>query len=320
MKKTILALLLAGATFVTGCGDSNSFDGVSGQQGNPQPIVTPTTTPTPTTGYFVDATNGNDTTGNVNTGAPYATIQAAVTAAPVDAVIFVRGGTYAGDIALKNGQELLGIVTGTKPVLSGVLTLGDGNAVDFLKFQGTNGSSIDGTDQSGGTITNCEFEDTTNIGSAIQAFSATGTWTIEGNTMNNLSGAGVEITAGSGDAAVLQINGNMITDSDFNAIGLQVFDNGTMRAQITDNIMTGNQPTVTVEVLVSNTADFVAQIVGNTNDDTYRLSLLDSPAAKLRVERLGQLTTLNDGAATVLVDGDAPEDVANGAAGFGTAP
>lgn len=316
MKKTILALLLAGATFVTGCGDSNSFNGISGQQGNPQPIITPT----PATGYFVDAANGNDATGSFNTGAPYATIQAAVAAAPTDAVISVRAGTYTGDITLKNGQELLGVVTGVRPLLSGVLTLGDGNAVDFLRFQGTNGSSIDGTDQDSGIITNCEFVDTTNIGSGVQAFSATGTWTIEGNTMTNLSGAGVEFTAGTGDAVVIQVNENIITNCDFNAIGLQVAGNGNMRAQVNDNVMTGNQPTATFEVIVTDTADFVAQIVGNTNDDRYRLSLLDSPAADLRVERLGQLTSLNSGGATPLVDADPLDpNVPNGAAGFGLA-
>ena len=313
MRKTILALFLAGATFVTGCGDSNNFDGISGQQGNPQPIVTPT----PTTGYFVDATNGNDATGNFNTGSPYRTLGAAVNAASANAVITVRPGNYNESVTLKSGQQLLGVASGTRPVVTGPIILGDGNTLDFLRVQGTNGSTIDGDDQNGGTITNCELADTTNVGSGVKALSATGTWVVEGNTITNVSGAGVEFSSGTGDAMIVQINGNTITGSAFNSIGLQVTGNGTMRVQARENILSGNGP---FEVLVSNTGDFVAQIVENTNDDAYRLSLLDSPAADLRVERLGQLTTLNSGSATVLVDADPLDpNVPNGAAGFGLA-
>ena len=316
MKKTILALLLAGATFVTGCGDSNSFDGVSGQQGNPQPIITPTTTPTPTTGYFVDAANGNDATGNVSTGAPYATIQAAVTAAPASSVVTVRAGTYNEVVTLKDGQQLLGVASGTRPVVTGPINLGDGNTLDFLRVQGTNGSAIEGDDQNGGTITNCELANTTNFGSGVKALSATGTWIVEDNMMTGLSGNGVEISAFSGDSIVLQVNGNTITGSAFTSIGLEVGDTGTMRAQANDNVLTGNGP---FEVLIGDTADFVGQIVGNANDDVYRLTRLDL-TSHLRVERLSQLTTLNSGGATVVELSEPAEEVANGAAGFDTAP
>ena len=319
MKKTILALLLAGATFVTGCGDSNSFDGVSGQQGNPQPIITPTTTPTPTTGYFVDATNGNDTTGDVSTGAPYATIQAAVTAAPASAVITVRPGTYSGSVTLKNGQDLLGVASGNRPVITDQLVLGDGNTVDYLSFQGVPDDAIDGGDQDSGTITNCVFANTTNFGNGVRALSATGTWVVEGNTMSGLAGIGIELSATTGDQLVALVNGNSIIGSAFSAIGFGTGNDGTMRAQANDNVMTGNQVGFTFEVITSGTSDCVLQIVGNTNDDVYRLSR-NVTSSTLRVERLGQLTTLNSGAATVNELLEAVEDVANGAAGFGNAP
>ncbi|MFO4987219.1 hypothetical protein RCK87_26105, partial [Salmonella enterica subsp. enterica serovar 1,4,[5],12:i:-] len=83
-------------------------------------------------GFFVDATNGNDATGDEATGAPYATIQAAVGDAAVNDTITVRPGTYNGGVTLKNGQSLLGVASGTRPVLTGTVTLGDGNTVDFL--------------------------------------------------------------------------------------------------------------------------------------------------------------------------------------------
>ena len=88
MKKLISILLLSGSLVLSGCGDSSSdYTQVSGQQGNPGPVVpTPTPTPTATAGYFVDATNGNDATAaaaaNPTSDTPFATIQAAVTDAP----------------------------------------------------------------------------------------------------------------------------------------------------------------------------------------------------------------------------------------------
>ena len=320
MKKTILALVLAGATFVTGCGDSNSFDGVSGQQGNPQPIVTPTTTPTPTVGFFVDATNGNDATGDEATGAPYATIQAAVGDAAVNDTITVRPGTYSGGVTLKNGQRLLGVASGTRPILTGQVVLGDGNTLDYLSFQGVNGNVIDGDDQTDGTITNSEFFNTINFGSGIRARSATGDWTIEDNAMTGIVGLGVDLAADSGDAIVARVNGNTFTDGAASAVSVVAAGSGTMRLQLNDNVMTNNGTNATVEVITGGpTAEFVAQIVGNTNDDVYRFSRNDL-TSNLRIERLADIETLNTGARLDSPGSQAPQDAANGAAGFGTAP
>ncbi len=316
MKKTILALLLAGATWVTGCGSSNDFNPISGQPGNPNPIITPT--PQPTTGYFVDAVNGSDATGDFGTGAPYKTLTAAIAAAPVNVSVTVHPGTYSESVILKNGQKLLGVASGTRPVITGTVVLGDGNTLDFLRFHGVNGNAVDGDDQNSGTITNCDFSDTTNFGSAVRARSVTGTWIIEDNTMSNLAGAGVELRADTGDNVVAQVNGNVITGNDFNAIGFVAASNSTMRVQANDNVMTLNGPGGTFEVNVGDSADFVAQVVGNTNDDVYRLGRVDLTSF-LRIERFGQLTTLNSGGATINEVLEPVTPAANGDAGFGVA-
>ena len=120
MKKLISILLLSGSLVLSGCGDSSSdYTQVSGQQGNPGPVVpTPTPTPTATAGYFVDATNGNDATAaaavNPTSDTPFKTIQAAVTDAPNGADITVRVGTYSEIVTLKNGQRLLGTAGGNR--------------------------------------------------------------------------------------------------------------------------------------------------------------------------------------------------------------
>lgn len=272
----------------------------------------------PNTGFFVDATNGNDATGDFNTGAPYATIQAAVAAAPTNAIITVRPGTYAGGITLKNGQQLLGVASGTRPVLTGTVTLGDGNTIDFLRFQGTNGNAIDGDDQNGGIITNCQFANIGNIGSAIRIQSVTGSWTIEDNIVNDVTGIGIDATTGTGDAGVFRINGNTVTNCDFAAVSFVAAGNGTMRMQLNDNAFADNAFQVTVEIITGDTADAVFQIVGNTNDDVYRFSR-NVATSHLRVERLEDLETLNTGSRLDSPGSQTPETAANGDAGFGVA-
>jgi hypothetical protein len=150
-------------------------------------------------GFFVDSVNGNDATGDFDTGAPFATIQAAVAAAGAGADIVVRPGNYAGTINLLDGQRLLGsgsvLAQGVvRPELTGPIVLADGNTLDFLRIEGTAGDAIDGDDQTSGTVTNCEIADTTNVGSGVQARSVRGTWTIENNVMSNLAGIGVDVT------------------------------------------------------------------------------------------------------------------------------
>ena len=320
MKKAIFSLLLAGSLILTGCGDSgNDFTQVSGQQGSPGPITTPTPTPTPTSGYFVDAATGNDATANPANGTPYKTIGAAVNTAPTGTDIVVRPGTYAESITLKNSQRLLGSgstrITAQsvqRPVLNGSIILGDGNTVDYIEITGTDGMpAIDGDDQNGGTVTDCQIADTVNLSSGIQAHLASGTWTIENNAMSNLSGLGVDLRAGLGDVTTAYVNNNDISGNDFNALGFLAQDNGQLRVQANDNIMTGNQATATFEVITLDTGTVTLQIIGNENDDVYRFSATDV-ADSIKVENFADLETLNTG--TVLVDILSVEDIAD--AGF----
>ena len=316
MKKAIFSLLLAGSLILTGCGSSNNdYNQISGQPGNPAPIVTPT----PTSGYFVDTVAGNDAIANPATGAPYKTIGAAVNAAPVGTDVVVRPGTYAESITLKNNQRLLGSgstrITAQsvqRPEINGSITLGDGNTVDYIRIENAPDNAIDGDDQNGGTITDCEIEGTSNLGNGLQAWSATGTWVVENNEITGVSGIGIELRTALNDNMVAYVNNNTIRNSAFDAIAFQAEDNGQLRAQTNDNIMTGNQATVTYEVIAFDAASVTLQIIGNENDDTYRFSLLDSPAASINVENFGSLEALNTG--TVLVDLEAVTPITD--AGF----
>lgn len=256
-------------------------------------------------GFFVDSVNGNDATGSFATGAPFATIQAAVTAAGAGADIVVRPGNYTGDINLLDGQRLLGsgsvLAQGAavRPELTGPIVLADGNTLDFLRIEGTAGDAIDGDDQTSGTITNCEIADTTNVGSGVQARSVRGTWTVEDNTMSNLAGIGVEITTELGDTATAFVNSNDISGNDFNALGFAAEGDGELLVQANDNVMAGNQNGFTFEVISLDTGTVTLQIIGNENDDVYLFSRTDETSA-INVENFADLETLNTG--TVVVD------------------
>jgi hypothetical protein len=256
-------------------------------------------------GFFVDAVNGNDTTGDFDTGAPFATIQAAAADAPTDADIVVRPGNYAGAINLKDGQRLLGsgsvLAQGgdQRPELTGPVVLADGNTLDFLRIEGTAGNAIDGDDQTSGTITNCEIADTTNVGSGVRIRGVNGTWTVENNTITNLAGIGVDMDTQAGDTATGFINENNISGCVFDALSFLAEDDGELLVQANDNVMTDNSPDATFEVISLDTGTVTLQIIGNQNDAVYLLSRTDVSSA-INVENLADLETLNTG--TVVVD------------------
>lgn len=258
-------------------------------------------------GFFVDAQSGNDTTGAFNGGLPYATIQAAVTAAAVNDTIVVRSGNYTGAVTLKNGQRLLGSgsalvnAQGTvRPQLTGPVNLANGNTVDFIRIQGTNGDAIVGNTSNGATITNNEIANTTNNGAGIAGDgNATGSWTIQGNTITNVSSIGIVFAGQSGDNLVARVNNNVITGSQSGALGFSYSGTGTVRAQVTGNTMTGTViPGSTFEVIASNNAELGFRITGNTNDDAYTFARNES-TAKIEVERLTELLSINSGSATL---------------------
>ena len=279
-------------------------------------------------GFFVDAANGNDTTGSFTGGLPYASIQAAVTAAGTNQDIVVLPGTYTGNVTLLNGQRLLGsgssLITpqGTvRPVLNGAgITLADGNTVDFIRIQGTPGDAIFGNGVNGATISNCEIADTTNNGSGIEDDSASGSWLIKDNTLTGLDSLGVNLTGSAGDNLILVISGNSITGLENGAVTLGALSNAVLRVQIVNNTLTGTiNPGATVEFIASSTANFCADIEGNVNDDTYCFARTDASAV-LEIEQLSQLTSINSGGAVVDNNNGGglfpATEVADGACGF----
>ena len=258
-------------------------------------------------GFFVDAANGNDTTGSFTGGLPYASIQAAVTAAGTNQDIVVLPGTYTGNVTLLNGQRLLGsgssLITpqgAVRPVLNGAgITLADGNTIDFIRIQGTPGDAIFGNGVNGATISNCEIANTTNNGSGIADDSATGNWTISGNSITGVNSIGITLTGDTGDNLVARITNNTITNSQAGAIGMTAGSNSTVRAQITGNTMTWTAvPGATLELISANTANFCTDIVNNTNDDAYCFARVGSPAV-LEVEQLSQLISINNNSGVV---------------------
>ena len=329
MKKAIFSLLLAGSLILTGCGDSNTdFTQVSGQQGNPAPIVTPT----PVSAYFVDATNGNDTTAAANPTAntPFATIQAAVTSAPVNTDITVRAGTYTGAVTLKDGQRLLGVAGGNRPVLNSTLTLANGNTVDFLEFRNITGRAVDANGRNGGTITNLVIDTTTGTdgingtGSGISILNASGNWDVSDNTITDADGIAIAFRISGASTLRATINGNDI-DSGAGAIVLLSEGTANVLAQVHANSMANQGAPQGLEIIAGDDSNFGLDLEDNTNDSLYSL-LLDpfGTSNTFRVEQLSTLTTAKPAGAgnTGIVDdntgvgGKPLTEVANGSLGF----
>ncbi len=327
MKKAISILLLAGSLIVTGCGSSNDdYNQVSGQQGNPSPIITPTTTPTPppaTPGWFVEVGAG---AGSYATGDAFGSIQDASNAAAAanngDNTITVRAGTYTETVTLANNQRLLGTPGGNRPVLSGSITLADGNTVDFLRIQDSTDDAISGDGKNGGAITNSEIVAPGN--DAISVEFAIGNWTISGNNISGAqtNGAGVVHTANNSISARFRVENNIFTNNEGAAVTFLNTDASQVTARIADNVMTGNFPGSTVEIIVSNSSTFGLDLEDNQNDDVYGLAISNS-AATFQVEQLSVLTQPrpagagNTGTEDLLATGGASfTDIPEGTLGF----
>ena len=328
MKKAIFSLLLAGSLILTGCGDSNTdFTQVSGQQGNPAPIVTPT----PVSAYFVDAANGNNTTAAANPTAntPFATIQAAVTSAPASTDITVRAGTYTGAVTLKDGQRLLGVAGGNRPVLNSTLTLANGNTVDFLEFRNINGRAIDANGVAGGTITNVVIDTTTGTdgidgtGTGISILEISGNWDVSDNTITDADGLPVGIRVLGAVSATIRTNGNTLTGGQ-GGFGIITGDTANVRTQIHGNQVSSAGATG-VEILVGDDSTFGLDMEDTTSDKPYSFFLSPFGGTNtFSVEQLTVLTTAKPAGAgntgivdDGTVDGGKPlTEVANGSLGL----
>lgn len=258
-----------------------------------------------TNGFFVDATNGNDGTGSFTNGMPFQTVQAAVAAAPTNADIVVLPGNYTGTVNLKDGQRLLGsgsvLAQGaTRPQLTGPVVLADGNTLDFLRIEGTNGDAVDGIGQDSGTVTNCQFDNITGAGSAaVELDGAFGTWTVSNNTISNTGGTSIFARTTGTSQMTIVIDENTITSADLGAIGLVSEDTSDVRASVVSNTMRGNNIVLgdafeltcaDSSTLCLDLEDNIADLdtnTGNVDDGVFRVGEFNT--ADLEIEQFGDL-------------------------------
>jgi hypothetical protein len=289
-------------------------------------IINATVTPNP--GFFVDSATGNDATANPATGAPFATLGAALAQAGVNAEIVVRPGTgqpYAGNVALANGQSLLGqgfenvAPQGqTRPVLSGSVSLANGNLIRGLAFANTNGDAIRGDGRQGATISDCSFETSSNGGRAISGDGARGSWVIVGNTISGMDDAGIRLSSSGNASLSVLVQDNTISNCQLSAISFQSQDSSSFTASVKDNAMNGNDPGFTFDILATDGSTFRLDLENNANDDVYLLSTLEFTGT-FEVENLSSLQTRNL-SGTVVLDQDAGSnpitEVGNGSIGL----
>ena len=311
----LLSLLLATGLAFSGCGSSTTDTIISG----PTPLGP---------GYFVDSRTGNDSTGNFQNGAPFATVQAAVAAAGPGADILIRpgSGVYEGQIQLLDDQRLLGngsvdvSAQGLSlPTLSGPILLADNNTVDSIQVIGTDGIAIDGDDQDSGTITNCDISDNQN-GTGIQMRAVTGQWRVEDNNITRIDGIGLDMDTQAGGTARVQANRNLITECRLFGLGMAAFGQSDMRMQANNNTLSGNghgfgpdQTALGSLCASQGMATITIQLIGNINNGIYGFTQA-APDSTINVERFAQINDLNEGN-FVEIEGTV-SDVPLGTAGF----
>jgi hypothetical protein len=268
-------------------------------------------------GYFVDAANGNDGTGDFDGGLPFASIQAAVAAAPTGADIVVRPGNYTGAVNLKDGQRLLGSGSAlvnaqgaNRPQLTGPVVMADGNTLDFLRVEGTNGDAVDGNDQTGGVVSNCEFANTmagSNGGDGLSGLNTQGIWTVSNNSFTDLAGAAVGFTP-IGNSGVFIVSNNVMTGNGASALLFGVDSTSQARASVVANVFRNNNQVsgFPFELVVEDSARFCLDIEdnindsdsnpNNTDDGEYAFSNSDTGSV-LEVEQFDDLTSPKPGGA-----------------------
>jgi hypothetical protein len=268
---------------------------------------------TPGAGFFVDSVSGNDASGDFQSGSPFATVQAAVTAAGPgqDIVVYPGRGTYTGTVNLLDGQRLLGFASalvqaqGTdRPTLSGPVVLADGNTVDSIRVVRTAGIGIDGDDQTGGTVTNCEVADTEEGATGIQIRDITGNWLIEGNTVTRAGGIGIDMDTQDDGSGVVRVNHNDISGCRLFGLGMAAFGQSELTVQVNDNVLADNLGLFSVLAISAGTSTLNMEILDNQNDSAYRFDRLTSQAA-LNVERFSDFESQN----TVMVPDEPVTDV-----------
>lgn len=271
----------------------------------------------PPVGFFVDNLNGDDGSGSGASGAPFASIQAALTAAGANQTVTIRSGNgqvYQGAINMLDGQTLVGAGFEinpqgvVRPRLSGPVNMGNDCTLRGLRIEATGLAAVDGSTRTDGVVADCEITGAT--GFAIDLLSADGIWDIDGNLIeNNNSGLDADISANE-DLSILIID-NTFNNNTTNGLFLSAAGTSNLTAGILDNIFTNNQVGQSVAITSEGTASTCVDLNGNQNDDTYRLT---RNTAIFQVEQFNSLGSLNTG--TVTVTADAIQDVADGTCGF----
>ena len=271
--------------------------------GNSGGVVTCTVTITvqAVNGYFVDATNGDDGTGSFTNGLPFATIQAALAAAPAGSDVVVRPGSYTGTVTLENGDRLLGsgsvLAQGVvRPTLTGPVVMADGCTLDFLRIANSPGDCVDADGQNGGTVTNCELD---TAGGAQQCFSGdglSGSWTVSDSTLENATGGGIGVQVSGTSQLTMVVSNNIVRNNGTGGIGFLTNGDSVANVSAVGNAISGN----TLEgfaVSCGANSQFCLDLESNTNDGVYSLFFSPTATGSFGVEELNSLTNPAPGGA-----------------------
>ncbi|MBN8674295.1 MAG: hypothetical protein J0L56_09180 [Chitinophagales bacterium] len=161
--------------------------------------------------YVNNTYAGGNGPANGTSARPYTDMTSAATASAVNQVIYVHtgSGNTTGNTLLKSGQTLRGggnalslgalsIAAGTKPTLSGTVTLANNIIADG--FDMNTGTSTAITSSGATTVTvNTGNIITSGAANAISLTNTTGTLTIAGGTQTNSTGATFNISGGTAD-------------------------------------------------------------------------------------------------------------------------
>lgn len=264
--------------------------------------------------FVVDNSNGNDSTGSGQSGAPFASIQAAVMAAGNNAVIVIRRGTgaaYGGNITLLQGQTLVGegfqndTQGALRPRLSGSIAMGDGCTLRGLRLEG---GAIDGVLRFDGSITQCEIVGASPI--AIDLDGAEGEWTVQECVVEN-GAEGISVTLIGLEQLKVLLDSNTMRNNTGRGLFLSTSDNARLTAGVLKNTFQNNLVGGSMVAEAGDSSTLALDLSQNQSNDTY---LLANDGATFQVEQSLELGTINSGNVTISLD--ALTNLANGSLGF----
>lgn len=203
-------------------------------------------TPTGMVWYVNNSYAGANGTSLGTSNRPFTTVNAAATASAVNQIIYVHtgSGNTTGAAVLKSGQTLRGagtalttgalsIPAGTKPTLSGTITLANSVTVDGFDMNTGAGVAITGTGATSVTVSVGNIT-TSAAANAVALTNITGNVTIAGGTQTNSSAASFLISGGSVNltysGSVTQgVNAPLVQVSAGHS-GTVIFNTGTLSA------------------------------------------------------------------------------------------